>query len=178
MQITKAFESFLGTLFGPWPIRARIEIDEVLWETMIEELGRRGLDGRREAGAFLLARAGAGRQCAAQVVYFDDLDPECLVGNIHIRSEGLLRLGEICREEGLRVLSDVHTHPGSSVSQSGIDRDNPMIAREGHLAIIVPYFATRQVIPREVGVHEYRGDQGWMSWFGLKASLALRIRGQ
>ena len=176
-QIIEAFESFLGNLCRYWPFHTRIEIDEVLWQTMIRELGRRGLGGRREAGAFLLARIGEERRSVAKVIYFEDLDPNCLVGNIHIKSDGLLRLGKICREEGLRVLSDVHTHPSFSVSQSSIDRDNPMIARDGHLAIIVPHYGTRQVTSQEVGVHEYRGDLGWTSWSGFRANLALRIRG-
>ena len=70
--------------------------------------------------------------------YFDDLDPECLVGNIHIRASGFSKLWDLCDVEGLRVVADIHTHPGTSVAQSSIDRANPMIAREGHLALIVP----------------------------------------
>ena len=150
-QIIEAFESFLGNFCRYWPFHTRIEIDEVLWQTMIRELGRRGLNGQREAGAFLLAHIGEDKQSVTRVIYFDDLDPNSLVGNIHIRSAGLLRLGKMCREEGLRVLADVHTHPSSSVIQSSIDRDNPMIARDGHLAIIVPHYGTRQVSSWEVG---------------------------
>ena len=174
-QITKVFRPFIRILCRFWPFRTRIEIDEVLWQTMIRELGRRGLNGQREAGAFLLAHIGEHKKPVTGVIYFDDLDPNCLVGNIHIRSEGLLRLGKICRRKGLRVLADVHTHPSSSVIQSSIDRDNPMIARDGHLAIIVPHYGTRQVTSWEVGVHEYRRELGWTSWFGFRANLALRI---
>lgn len=143
---------------------------------MIEELGRRGLNGRREAGAFLLAPGDEGRRCAVRTVYFDDLDPNCLVGNIHIRSLGFSKLWDLCEREGLRVIADVHTHPGSSVTQSSMDRENPMIARDGYLALIVPYYGTRPVVAREVGVHEYRGDLGWTSWFGSSAQRILRIR--
>ena len=47
---------------------------------MIKELGRRGLNGRREAGAFLLVRHDKGDGPVVRVVYYDDLDPNCLVG--------------------------------------------------------------------------------------------------
>ena len=177
-KITRVFEKFLRKYTGLLPFRTRIEISESLWRAMVEELGRRSLGGQRESGAFLLTQVGDNRRSASRVIYFDELDPNCLVGSIHIKSAGLLRLGKICREEGLRVLSDVHTHPGTSVSQSCIDRSNPMIARDGHLALIVPHYGTRHVTAWEVGVHEYRGDLGWTSWFGFKARLALRIRSE
>ena len=174
--ITRAFRLFLQWCGRLWPSRPQVEIDLYLWQEMIEELGRRGLDGRREAGAFLLASRDGGECCVVRTVYFDDLDPNCLVGNIHIRSLGFSKLWDLCEREGLRVLADVHTHPGSSVAQSSIDRENPMIARVGYLALIVPYYGTRPVTAREIGVHEYRGDLGWVSWFGSSAQRVLRIR--
>ena len=158
-----------------WRSLPRIEIDLCLWNQMINELGRRGLNGRREAGAFLLVRGDRGEGRVARVVYYDDLDPNCLVGNIHLRSQGFSKLWEVCEVEGLRVLADVHTHPGSSVAQSSTDRENPMIARDGYLALIVPHYGTRPVVAREVGVHQYRGNLGWTSWYGSEAERVLHI---
>ena len=158
-----------------WRRRPRIEINLCLWNQMIKELGRRGLNGRREAGAFLLVRHDKGDGPVVRVVYYDDLDPNCLVGNIHIRSVGFSKLWEICEVEGLRVLADVHTHPGASVAQSATDRENPMIARDEYLALIVPHFGTRPVVAQEVGVHQYRGNLGWKSWYGSEAERVLRI---
>ncbi len=175
-MIIRGFRSFLDWCRWLWPSRAYIEIDLELWLQMIEELGRRSLGGRRETGVFLLASILESPRHVVKPVYFDDLDPECLVGNIHIRSFGFSKLWELCEEENLCVIADIHTHPGSSVDQSLTDRENPMIAREGHFALIVPYFGTRSVQAREVGVHEYRGDRGWASWFGPKAERVLRIR--
>ena len=174
---TRAFRSLLHRFLGLWPCRTRLEIDLDLWQQTVEELGRRSLGGRREAGVFLLAHASAGRvPTVVRSAYFDDLDPECLVGNIHIRASGFSKLWDLCDTESLRVVADIHTHPSSSVAQSSIDRANPMVAREGYLALIVPHFGTRPVQAREVGVHEYRGDRGWASWFGSRAERVLRIR--
>ena len=167
--ITRALSSLLQWFRRLWPSRPRIEIDPDLWQETIEELGRRSLGGSREAGVFLLAPLEEGTRCVVRTVYFDDLDPDCLVGNIHIRSLGFSKLWELCETEGLFVLADVHTHPSASVAQSSTDRENPMIARDGYLALIVPYYGTRPVAAREVGVHEYRGDLGWTSWFGSEA---------
>lgn len=147
-----------------------------LWQETVRELGRRSGGGRRESGVFLLAKAGKGVPVAVSAAYFDDLDPKCLVGNIHIRASGFSRLWDLCDAEGLRVVADMHTHPGSSVAQSSIDRANPMIAREGHVAVIVPHYGTRPVRAKEVCVHEYRGDRGWVSWFGWRAERVLLIR--
>ena len=175
-MITRAFRSLFRWCRGLWPSRPRLEIGLDLWQETVQELGRRSLGGRRESGAFFLAKAGEGVPIVVRAAYFDDLDPECLVGNIHIRASGFSRLWDLCDAEGLRVVADMHTHPSSSVAQSPIDRANPMIAREGHLAIIVPHYGTRSVQAREVGVHEYRGDRGWASWFDSRAERVLRIR--
>ena len=143
------------------------------WRQMIAELGRRGA-GSSEAGAFLLARRGETR--VRRIEYYDDLDPGCLQGNINFAGWAFSKLWDICETEGLTVVADVHTHPGNHVHQSAIDRDNPMISRVGHVALIVPDLAARPVRPREAGVHQYAGDDGWTSWFGSDAAARLSIR--
>lgn len=159
-----------------WPRATHLAIDEALWEGIVTELRRRGLHGRRESGAFLLGFIQGRQRRVTAVAYFDDLDPDCLVGNIHFRARGYSRLWDICESEGLRVVGDVHTHPGEFVAQSQLDREHPMIAQAGHLAFILPYYGVRRFTPREVGVHEYHGDRGWRSWFGRDAERALKIR--
>ena len=172
---TRAFRSLRDWWRRLWPSRPRIEIELGLWQKMIQELGRRSLGGSRETGVFLLSPAEESTRRVVRAAYFDDLDPECLVGNIHIRASGFSKLWDLCDAERLRVIADIHTHPCTWVAQSPTDRANPMIARQGHLALIVPYFGTRPVQAREVGVHEYRGDGGWASWFGSRADRVLRI---
>ena len=141
---------------------------------MVAELRRRG-DARRESGAFLLSpRLGDGRTIT-RVVYLDDLDPHCLTGTIRFDGIGYGRLWDICDRDRLRLVADVHTHPGPSVAQSSIDRDNPMLARVGHLALIIPNFARDGVKPREVGIHEYLGDEGWRSFLDRDAAQALYV---
>lgn len=144
------------------------------WRRLIEELGRRG-EGRREAGAFLLASRQRARR-VSHIVYFDDLDPACLQGNIQFDGRAFSKLWDLCEANNLTVVADVHTHPAASVRQSSIDRENPMVARAGHIAMIVPHFATRPVRPRQVGLHEYAGDDGWRSWFGRDAGVRLSFR--
>ena len=173
--ITRAYSALRRWLRRLRPIRPRLAIATDLWEEMREELGRRGLHGSREAGAFLLADRRDGERRVSRIVYLDDLDPGCLTGNIHFRGAGYPKLWDICDAEGLRVIADVHTHPGAGVAQSAIDRANPMIALAGHVALILPAYATRPVAAREVGVHEYLGERGWESWFGAGAERALRI---
>ena len=144
------------------------------WRSLIKELGRRG-EGRREAGAFLLTRP-EGKQRVSRIEYFDDLDPHCLKGHIHFDGRAFSKLWDICEQRGLVVAADVHTHPGRSVRQSAIDIENPMVARAGHIALIVPHLATHAVHPRQVGVHQYAGDDGWTSWFGKEAAARLSVR--
>jgi len=148
-----------------------------LWDEMVAELGRRGLDGGRESGAFLLAPHDGDGKRVTRAIYLDDLDSNCLVGGIHFHGCGYSKLATMCEREQLRVVGDVHTHPGSWVGQSDVDRDNPMLALRGHLAVIMPDYSTRPIEPREVGIHEYRGEDGWNSSLGSDAARLLQIEG-
>jgi hypothetical protein len=140
------------------------------WRSLVRELARRG-SGRRESGAFLLGSGSTVRR----VLLFDDLDPGCLTGAISIRGTAFGRLWTFCRQEGLQVLGDVHTHPGKDVRQSEIDRRNPMVARAGHIALIVPSFAQGSSSPADVGLHRYLGQHRWESHLGSDAASRLKL---
>jgi hypothetical protein len=145
------------------------------WADLIAGLGQRG-GNVSESGAFLLARRAARKhEVVAKIVFFDDLDAGCGHGGIHLDWRAFTRLAELCDVHQLRVIGDVHTHPGAWVDQSGIDRDNPLIARVGHVAVIVPDLASQPVRVVQVGVHEYQGEDGWRSYFGEQAASVLRV---
>lgn len=153
---------------------ARVRITEFTWASMLSELERRGA-GFRESGAFLLASSRSDARRVERVVYFDDLDPTCLVGSIHLSGDAYPRLWDLCAQHSLRVIADVHTHPGTSVRQSSIDAANPMISRRGHVALIVPSFAQSMVRPTDVGVHLYLGAAGWTSSFRDAAARLVYV---
>jgi proteasome lid subunit RPN8/RPN11 len=143
------------------------------WIALMRGLQERG-HGTRESGAFLFGKEGRPRVVTDFVLY-DDLDPECLTGGIDFHGIGYHRLTEVCRERSIRVVADVHTHPGCGVGQSLIDSSHPMVSRSGHVALIVPNFAQGKIDPSDVGVHRYRADQGWDSWRDGAASRHLYI---
>jgi proteasome lid subunit RPN8/RPN11 len=162
------------TIWGFRGRKALLRMRRADWEAMVRELGRRG-DGVREAGAFLLGdRQGDGRTIT-QVVYLDDLDPNCLTGGIEFDGLAYSKLWDICDAAHRRVIGDVHTHPNRSVRQSGTDAANPMIAQAGHVALIVPDFAAHPISAGEVGVHRYEGAS-WETCTGNAAERRLCIR--
>jgi proteasome lid subunit RPN8/RPN11 len=129
----------------------------------------------REAGAFLLAHPDDTPTTVRRVVFFDDVDPECMTGSISMSSSAFDALWGICSREHLRVIADVHTHPGTGVGQSSIDRANPMVAVPGHVAIIVPHLAAHAAEPEQCGVHVYHGNHDWSSNLGSTAARLLYI---
>jgi proteasome lid subunit RPN8/RPN11 len=161
-------ERLRNLVWRPAPL---LIVDRRVWRRILSELRIRG-QLERESGAFLL---GTRARNIVDAVYFDDLDPNCLTGGISFAGSAYGRLWDTCSARDLEVIGDVHTHPGDWVAQSGTDRAHPMIAREGHVALIVPAFADRIVPASEVGVHEYLGSGRWRSAFGLEAGRMLRI---
>ena len=147
----------------------RLRCSPQLWRRIISELERRG-EGRHEAGAFLLGVDDRGRKEVREVVYYDDLDPHAYdTGVCVLHGDAFARLWSLCREKKLTVVGDAHTHPGAAF-QSHSDRTNPMVARAGHIAIIVPESARWPIPSGKLGVYEYVGDHTWHDRGGLAAS--------
>jgi proteasome lid subunit RPN8/RPN11 len=133
----------------------------LLWYRLLTELRQRGRYGKNESGAFLLGKLRAGRARIVQFVLYDDLDPNSLKTGI-VRFDGRYfgELWDICRRRGVSVVADVHTHP-EGPEQSDSDRANPMISIPGHIAIIVPRFATPPVRRERLGIYQYQGSKRW-----------------
>ena len=107
--------------------------------------------------------------------YFDDFDPHCLDSGIVVfDGAGFGPLWRLCRETGLAVVADVHTHPGIA-RQSDADRRHPMIATPGHIALIVPDFAARVPASVHLGLYEYAGGHQWRDHSGPMASRIFYI---
>lgn len=112
----------------------------------------------REAGAFLLGPA-PGRDIT-RVAFYDDLDPTCLTGGITFHATGYTRLNQLCRDHQIRVIADIHLHPGPGVQQSHTDAAHPMVARSGHLALIAPHYGRGVTRADQLGAH-LKATEGW-----------------
>jgi hypothetical protein len=132
-----------------------------VWRRLLRGLRARGR-GTRESGAFLLGSKNSnGRRRIVDFLLYDDLDPHALdTGIIHLDGRHFGKLWDMCKARGLTVVADVHTHPGG-VGQSGSDRAHPIIARAGHLALIVPNFAAVPVRRSALGIYRYGGAGRW-----------------
>lgn len=138
----------------------RITCPAHLWESVIHELDRRG-ERMHEAGVFLLGRNRGHRREVTDVVFYDDLDPDAYsTGVCVLYGQAFAKLWSLCRERNLTVVADVHTHGGRAF-QSEADRTNPMVARAGHIGIILPNFAVTPIRWADVGVYEYCGEHQW-----------------
>jgi proteasome lid subunit RPN8/RPN11 len=145
-----------------------------LWRSGLAELRRRG-GGYRESGAFLLGTVEAQRRRAQRFVYYDDVEPHCLDGGyVFFDGTGYGALWAWCREAGLEVVGDIHTHP-MGVGQSTADREHPMVATPGHIALIVPNYARRAVAPAELGIYVYEGQHCWRTYVGAGAARFMYV---
>ena len=134
-----------------------------LWLHVLKELDRRG-KRRHEAGVFLLGVERNGRREVHNVVFYDDLDSRAYYSGVCILDgTAFAKLWALCRSRAFTVVADVHTHGGRAF-QSEADRTNPMVARRGHIAMIIPNFAAPPVERHQMGVFEYRGQHTWTEW--------------
>ena len=124
------------------------------WFKMVVELEKRG-QGRRESGAFLLGHYRKSKAHVRRVAYYDDLEPGSLDGAISLSHRAYSRLSSVCSKERLKVLGDIHTHPGKNIEMSSIDKEHPLISVDGHLALILPFFAQGKPSLKAAAVYEY-----------------------
>jgi proteasome lid subunit RPN8/RPN11 len=138
----------------------RLNCAPALWRKLTAELHRRG-GGVHESGAFLLGSRVGDIRTVLDIVFYDELDPAAYrTGVCVLHADAFSKLWAICRARGLTVVADIHTHPGAAF-QSHSDRTNPMVARDGHIAIIAPDFAAPPVPWDRLGIFEYRGSHQW-----------------
>lgn len=150
--------AIMRRLFAP---RHELSCSWFLWRRLKAMLRERGRHCSRESGAFLLGRREDGSARIVDFVLYDDLDPHALDSGI-VRLDGryFSDLWAICKARGLTVVADVHVHPDGS-GQSDSDQDHPMITRAGHIALILPNFATGAQRRRDIGVYRYLGGKQW-----------------
>jgi hypothetical protein len=132
-----------------------------VWRRLLKKLRERG-EGVRESGAFLLGRKDvSGRRRIVDFALYDDVDPYALdTGIVHLDGRHFGKVWDVCRRRALAVVADIHTHPGSA-RQSVSDRAHPIIARAGHVALIIPDFAAPPVKREALGIYRYGGGGRW-----------------
>ena len=162
----------IKTIIRAWLApKHRLTCPTNFWRETIGELERRG-QRKHETGAFLLGIVRNGRREITSSVFYDDLEAEAYsTGVCVLHGNAFAKLWAHCREQGLTVVADVHTHPGAGF-QSDADRTNPMVARAGHIAIILPNFARWPICEDQMGIYEYRGQHEWLN---RSPSLAPRF---
>lgn len=131
-----------------------------LWQQLMRQLKKRG-NGKRESGAFLLGPATG--TVITEFICYNDLDPKAFDSGIIIfHGDGFIPLWEYCSDNTLKVIADVHTHPSEWTGQSLSDQQNPMIAKAGHIALIVPCLAqNRRQLLQGVGAFVFVGAGKW-----------------
>jgi hypothetical protein len=154
----------------------RLELTRALWLELCAELHRRTED-HHESGAFLLGHKSTTGRRASSLVFYDELDMNAYATGICVlHAEAFSRLWSICAARRATVVADAHVH-GRRAGQSRSDRENPMIARPGHIALIFPLFARPPVRRWSVGIYEYLGDHQWRAHGGCQISRVLKIEG-
>lgn len=154
-------------------VKSKLMIPRSLWLDGLSNLHRRGAE-THESGAFLLGTYAGAVGRVTKWVFYDELDPNAYSSGVCVLyAEAFDRLWTICRLAGLKVLADVHTH-GGSPRQSISDRENPMIASAGHLALIIPNFARGPHWRHRIGLFCYEGEHRWTNLSGLTARSHIK----
>ena len=157
-----------------WPFDPSLRFAKGQWCELCETLHLK-TQGAHESGAFLLGTRRGRRRLVSRIIYYDELDPRAYASGVCIlHAPAFAALWRRCEELRLEVVADIHVHP-SGAWQSTSDRENPMIAQKGHLALILPDFARLPVRPSAIGFHEYLGRHQWRDLGGRWIAWRLNI---
>lgn len=156
-------------------VKPRLHFGRRRWLALLDELYRRS-EGRHESGAFLLGRTEGRDRFVEEVIFYDELDPDAYSSGVCIlEADSFEVLWTRCRRAGLSIVADVHLHGGNARARQSIaDRDNPMVAKPGHLALIVPRLGKRPIWRHRLGVYQYRGAHRWTDLSGWLARSIVK----
>jgi hypothetical protein len=154
-----------------------IEAPAQLWSALIQHLCHQG-KGVRESGAFLLGHKTNTARVVTMVLPYEQLQADALNDDyVALTATSFARLWDFCRQQGLSVVADVHTHRLGS-GQSRSDRANPMVALTGHIAFIVPRFAQGNVRLQDLGMYVYQGSHRWLAYSGSDVTRLVNLTGE
>jgi proteasome lid subunit RPN8/RPN11 len=163
--------NFFKVVTTPAPL---LEVPALLWAELMAHLREQGA-GVRESGAFLLGQKTDTGRTVLRFLPYEQLQADAFSHDyVSLRADCFAKLWEVCRNEGMTVVADVHTHPFGP-GQSRSDRENPMVALKGHVALIVPRFAKGNPRPRDLGLYVYQGNHQWVSYSGSGVGRLLRL---
>lgn len=163
--------TFSKAVTTPAPL---LEVHAVLWDRLITHLRWQG-GGVRESGAFLLGRKDTSKRVITHILPYEELQADALHDDyVALNALSFAKLWDLCRELGLNVVADVHTHRFGA-GQSPSDRSNPMVALAGHIALIVPRFAQGAVRVHDVNMYVYEGSHRWQAFTGSDVEARLRV---
>jgi hypothetical protein len=96
-------------------------------------------------------------------------------GLLQVGPDTTAEMGRWLRQQGMRGLVQVHTHPGAWTGHSDTDNDFPIASSDGFVSLVWPHFAAAPVQSiQDLGVHQLRQGR-WHDVAGAEAEQLLRI---
>lgn len=153
-----------------------LELSTDIWSELISHLRNQG-GGVRESGAFLLGHKRGNTRIVTGFLPYERLQADALHDDyVALKGASFAKLWDICRQQGLSVVADVHTHRFGA-QQSRSDRANPMVALGGHVAFIIPRFAQGVIHLRDLGMYVYQGNHQWSDYIGRDVERLVHFSG-
>lgn len=151
-----------------------LELSPALWAAILAHLRHAGA-GVGESGAFLLGKVLRDLRVATDFLPYEWLQHDALHAEfVQLSGASFSRLWDYCAEHALEVVADVHTHRYGA-AQSRSDRENPMLAVAGHIALIVPDFAQGLVDLENLGLYVYQGAHRWQRYRGPSLAALMKL---
>jgi len=151
-----------------------IELPATLYRELIRDLAASGR-GQKESGAFLLGTQDDGVRKVTSYLMYDVIAPASSREHDYVALTGeematawSHAIGWVSR----RWPTFIRIHSGCTES---LGSRHPMVSIAGHVALIVPSFATGNPMPGDLGIHRLSRNGQWESMFGEQSRAALHL---
>jgi proteasome lid subunit RPN8/RPN11 len=120
----------------------------------------------------------AGRETANETHYSLAIVPEAehTAGSVFVSREAFADAANIARSNGLGILAQVHSHPGSDTRHSDGDDRLIILPFEGMLSLVAPSYGAELNTISDFGVHQFQNTR-WVlcSPASVKSNLIQTI---
>jgi hypothetical protein len=80
-------------------------------------------------------------------------------GSVHVSAHEIGRVARHARRDGLGILCQVHSHPGSDARHSDGDDHLVLLPFDGMLSIVAPHFGVELTSIENTQVHQFQRDR-------------------
>ena len=165
---------------GPWlqppeVTDGRLFISREVYDKTLRGLAARSADWRESAAVWAGTMTGVDSFVTSVSFHHELCDDRGGPLSLELTEDAKFALYQTLRDQNLKLISLIHTHPEDWVGLSLVDQNNQLCSRIGFWSLVVPRYGRYPWDLSAFGVH-VKGNEGWVQLSAADAKERVQVR--